>query len=144
MKIWVWWLSFISIMILLTGILITSLSVDYLFISSNNVFFIRLLGLLPQQSLNRIFWWIWFFYGLLSIGLGSFLFYVALKPFKNMEKWAWLAVFISVMIWFTLGATISILFLIYIDMIIFSSILILTLLPLLFTQKAFIIRRDLI
>ena len=144
MKIWVWWLSFISIMILLTGILITSLSIDYLFFSLNIVFFTRLLQLLPLQSLNKIFWWIWFAYGLLSTGLGSFLFYVSVIPFKNIEKWAWLAVFISVMIWFTLGASISILFLIYIDMIIFSSILILTLLPLLFTQKAFIIRRDLI
>ncbi len=144
MKLWVWWLSFLAILIILTGILLTVMGLNNLYLSINSNILALFYGLIPKQAAGEELWWSFFGFGLLSTGNGIFLLYVALSPFRKMEKWAWLAVFISIMIWFTIGASISIMFLIYIDLVIYASILILTLLPLLFTQKAFIIRRDLI
>lgn len=144
MKIWVWWLSILAIFIFLTGLLLTLLGLNNLVFSFDSGFFSTFYSLLPKPSLGIRLWWIFIIYGITSIAGGGFLFYVSVIPFKKVEKWAWLAVFITVMIWFTIGACISILFLIYVDLIIYSSVLVLTLLPLLFTQKAFIIRRDIV
>ena len=143
MKTWVWWIASIAVIIFLMGLLLSSLGMNNLFFASEFTLFTWLYGLLPPFSITNRLWWILLTYGIISGLLGIFLFYIAVSPFKKIEKWAWHAIFISVMIWFTVGATISIMHLIYIDMIFYSSILILTLLPLLFTQKAFIIRRDL-
>ncbi len=144
MKTWVFWMGFIAALIFLDGLILASLALNNLIFSSDITFFSWLNHLLPDQGITPGFWRIILYYGIASFLLGVFLFYTAIIPFKKVEKWSWLAIFISVMIWFTIGAAISIMYLIYIDLIFYSAILILTLLPLLFTQKAFIIRRDLI
>ena len=144
MKTWVVWIAFIAGLIILIGLTLSSLAINNLVFPSDLSFFSWLNSLLPDQGITKNFWRITLAYGIVSFLLGIFLFYIAISPFKKIEKWSWHAIFISVMMWFTIGATISIMYLIYIDMIIYSSVLIFTLLPLLFTQKAFIIRRDLI
>ncbi len=142
MKLWAWWITVLAIIVMLMGILLTILGVHSLFFPASLRFLSVFYKLLPKQSANNDLWWTFLIYGLFSVGNGSFLIYVAFGPFIKIAKWAWLAVFISVMFWFTMGASISILFLIYVDMTVYSTVLILTLLPLLFTQKTFIIRRD--
>ena len=142
MKIWVWWLSVLAILIFIIGILLFMLSINNLFLSMNTILFNYLNSLMPKQSGGTEMWWSLFGYGLYSIINGLVLFYIANSPFKTVKKWAWLAVFTLIIIWFTAGACLSIIFMIYIDLIIYSVIFFLSLLPLLFTQKTFIIQRD--
>ena len=143
MKIWVWWLSVLAVLIFIIGILLFLLSLNNLFFSLDTILFNFLNNLMPKQSVGPVMWWSLFSYGLYCIINGLILFYIANSPFKTMKKWAWLAVFALIIIWFTAGACLSIIFTIYIDLIIYAIIFFLTLLPLLFTQKAFIIQRDL-
>jgi hypothetical protein len=143
MKLWVWWLSVLGLMIFIIGVLLFLLSVNNLFLHLDTIVFNLLNRLIPKLSAGPALWWSLFSFGLYCIINGLLLFYIANSPFKKMKKWAWLAVFTLIMVWFTAGACLSIIFVIYIDMILYAIILFLTLLPLLFTQKAFIITRDL-
>lgn len=143
MKIWVWWLSVLGVLIFIIGILQFLLSLNNLFLSLDTILFNFLNKLMPEQSVGPALWWSFFGYGIYCIINGLILFYIANSPFKSMKKWAWLAVFTMIIIWFTAGACLSIIFMIYIDLIVYAIIFFLTLLPLLFTQKAFIIQRDL-
>lgn len=144
MRLWVPWLTILATVIFMIGLIFTGMGICSLLAFTPPVILTFFYSIIPKSSEGVWLWKSLLGFGILSIAQGIFLFFVGIGPFRKIEKWAWLAVFISVMIWFTLGASMSIMFLIYIDMIVYSIILILTLLPLLFTQKAFIIRRDLV
>jgi hypothetical protein len=59
--------------------------------------------------------------------------FIAYYPFKQQEQWAWNAVFVSVLMWFTLDTAFSWVYGVLINVLLNTTILILVLIPLLFT-----------
>lgn len=73
--------------------------------------------------------------GATVMGWGITMFFIAFFPLRNRERWAWYSVLVSVLFWFVLDTGISLWFGVSINAILNTAILILVLIPLIFTWK---------
>jgi hypothetical protein len=83
--------------------------------------------------------WVYGVLGSTMAGWGIFFAFIAHIPFKRMERWAWNCMMIGIMVWYFTDTTISLNYRVYFNAIFNTLILILVILPLLFTYKFFTI-----
>ncbi len=135
---WQRWLFGVSIITALFGI-------DFAFLNGTFLF-----GAL-NAPINVIFWgdavlpigvpefqaWIYGVTGAVMAGWGIMMAFMAYTPFKQQEKWAWNALFVSLVSWYVMDTFISIQHQVYFNAVFNTIFLIMFALPLIFTRKYF-------
>jgi hypothetical protein len=84
----------------------------------------------PAQAFHA---WVYGAWGATVMGWGVTMFFIAYYPFKQPERWAWNAVIVSVLLWYLLDTGISWVFGVLINVLLNTTILILVIIPLIFT-----------
>ena len=133
-RLWRCWLLVVSVFITIFGTVMATFNSTVVFAFFN-------------AQINPAFWggssvpapaqafqaWVYGAWGATVMGWGVTMFFIAYYPFKQQEQWAWNAVFVSVLMWFTLDTAISWVYGVLINVLLNTTILILVLIPLLFT-----------
>ena len=136
---WQRWLFAAGLVIIAFGLLLA-------FLSQTPVF-----DLLFNNQINPVFWgqpaapsqvaafqgWIYGMLGSTVAGWGVFITFIAHYPFKNREKWAWDCLALGMSLWFLCDTAISLHFRVYFNAAFNLLLLIIVLLPLTFSRKAF-------
>ncbi len=81
--------------------------------------------------------WIYGVLGATIAGWGIFVTYVARYPFSKKEKWAWSCLVLGLLVWFVLDTSLSAFYKVYFNVVFNTALLILTMLPVVFTRKDF-------
>lgn len=135
---WYKWLLYLTLLIVVFGLLMTLLSQSAVFEPMN-------------RQINDTFWqttpvsgatiqfqqWIYGVLGATMTGWGILMYFVVKNPFKNREKWAWNALLVAIVIWYCVDTSISIYSKVYFNAVFNTVLLILTLFPLIFTSTYF-------
>ncbi len=135
-RFWRYWLLVVSVFIIAFGTVMALLNSTIVFAFFN-------------AQINPVFWgpnpvpppaqafqaWVYGAWGATVMGWGITMFFIAWFPFERKERWAWYCVIISVSFWFLLDTGISLWFGVVINAILNTTILILVLIPLIFTWK---------
>jgi hypothetical protein len=135
-RFWRYWLLAVSVFIIAFGTIMAVANSTLLFAFFNSqidpVFWGSNPVPLPAQAFQA---WVYGAWGATVMGWGITMFFLAHYPYKKQEKWAWQAVFVSVLSWYILDTGISWLFYVLINVFFNTAILILVLFPLIFTWK---------
>lgn len=105
-----------------------------------------------DSNINPIFWgteniptnirefqkWIYGAWGAAVAGWGIFVIFIAQYPFRKKEKWAWHCLISGLLVWFFIDTGFSAYFKVYINVMLNTVLLALTILPIVFTRKYFI------
>ena len=86
--------------------------------------------------------WIYGVYSALAVAFGLSIIFVASNSFKRKEKWSWSCLAICIPAWFVVDTFFSIQAGVYTNAFNNVVLFILLMLPLLFTRKDFVLRRD--
>ena len=135
---WQKWLFVVGIVVSIFGTLMALLSGTPLFDFLN-------------QQINPTFWganiienstrefqqWIYGVWGATIAGWGIFLTFITHYPFNKQEKWAWNCLLVGLLVWFILDTSISINYKVYFNAVFNTVLLILAILPIMFTRKYF-------
>jgi len=135
---WQRWLFVVSVIIAVAGVLMALLSGTLIF----EVF---------NQLIVPVFWdanpvgdsaegFQKFIYGLLGSTMASwgvFMSFVAYYPFRNKEKWAWNCMVMGTLLWYVLDTGFSIYHKVYVNAVGNTALLVLVMLPVVFTKKHF-------
>jgi hypothetical protein len=131
---WRYWLLVVSVFITVFGTVMATLNSTIVFgffnAQINPAFWGGSAVPAPAQAFQA---WVYGAWGATVMGWGVTMFFIAYYPFKHQEKWAWNAVFVSVLMWFTLDTAISWVYGVIVNVLLNTTILILVLIPLLFT-----------
>jgi hypothetical protein len=107
-KFWYGWLKVAGIIVVVFGILLAIISQlkGFLLITEQiaRIFFLNEQVLVHIASLQA---WMIGIIGATTAGWGVTLLYLILIPLKRKEKWAWNAIFLSLLIWFVIDTSIS-------------------------------------
>ena len=135
---WQRWLTLLSWVVVLFGVGMALLNRTPIF-------------LLFDAQVNPAFWgsaalpvgveqfqgWIYGIFGATMAGWGIFLVYIARYPFERRERWAWNWLLQGLLVWYLLATGISLFFGVFFNAIFNTVILVLLLLPVIFTRKEF-------
>jgi drug/metabolite transporter (DMT)-like permease len=135
---WQRWLYVVGIVISLLGVIMVLLSGTALFDMFN-------------RHINPVFWgsniveepakgfqqWIYGVLGATMAGWGVFMTFIARYPFRNKEKWAWNCMSIGMLLWFFLDTSLSIFHKVYFNAVFNAALMIIVMLPVVFTKKHF-------
>jgi hypothetical protein len=102
-----------------------------------------------NSQINPVFWgpnpvcvgaqafqaWIYGAWGGTVVGWGVSMIFVAYYPFASQERWAWNCVLVSVLIWFIIDTGISWWFNVLVNVGLNTVIIILVIIPLIFTRN---------
>ena len=136
---WQKWLFLVSLIITIFGILLALFNQTSIF------------NFLFNNQINSSFWntdsntpeiinfqnWIYGVLGATVAGWGIFMAFIAYYPFQKREKWSWNCLVCGMIVWFILDTSISIIFKVFFNACFNSLVLILVILPLIFTRKDF-------
>jgi hypothetical protein len=142
-KFWYSWLLISSIVIVVMGLTIALFSDTAIF------------KILFNNHINKVFWnyniqpgnfvefqkWIYGVLGAVMAGWGVIIFYLILRPFKELQAWAWECLLIGITVWYMIDTLISFHYHVIFNVIFNSILLLLILLPLAFTKKQFVSTR---
>jgi hypothetical protein len=138
-RIWRYWLLVVSVFIITFGLLMALLNSTIVFAffnaQINPVFWGPNPIALPAQAFQA---WVYGAWGATVMGWGITMYFIAWFPFGRRERWAWTCVVVSVSFWYLLDTGISLWFGVTINALLNTTILILVLIPLVFTYKAMI------
>ena len=140
---WQRWLLAITILIIIFGILLITLSESALF------------NWLFNNRTEAIFWpdtpitagmiqfqrWLYGVLGTVMIGWGITMAFILAVPFHRGERWSWYSITFSIGSWYFLDTAVSIIYQATFNAVLNTLILLLFLLPLFFTWKPFHTRR---
>jgi hypothetical protein len=79
--------------------------------------------------------WVYGAWGATVMGWGLTMLFMAWFPFGKCERWAWYSILVSVLFWFVLDTGISLWFGVIINALLNTTILVLVLIPLVFTWQ---------
>ncbi len=136
---WQRWLFGVGLLIILFGIMMALFSGTKLFqpfdSQVNPVFWgtERL-----ADNVRRFQQWIYGVLGATVAGWGILLTFIAHYPFKKKEKWSWDCLLVALLVWFLVDTAISLHFRVYFNAIFNTVLLILVVLPLVFTRRHFV------
>lgn len=134
---WQRWLLVVSVLLLLGGL---------------GMFAIGLLPFVPPNdpvvaafwpegdmtpAAESFFHWTFGVWGSTLAGWAVALIFLARYPFKRKEKWAWNAIVVGIAVWFPTDTFVSAYFRVHFNVILNLVILVLVILPLVFTRKEF-------
>jgi len=138
-RIWCYWLLVVSIFIIVFGAIMALLNTTIVFsffnAQINPVFWGPNPVPLPTQAFQA---WVYGAWGATVMGWGITMIFIAWFPFRRRERWAWICVIVSVTFWYLLDTSISLWFGVTINVLLNTTILILVLIPLIFTYNAMI------
>lgn len=136
---WQRWLFGVGLLIILFGIMMALFSgttLFQLFDSQVNPVFWGTEGL--ADNVRRFQQWIYGVLGATVAGWGILLTFIAHYPFKKKEKWSWDCLLVALLVWFLVDTAISLHFRVYFNAIFNTVLLILVVLPLVFTRRHFV------
>ena len=135
-RIWRYWLLGVSVFITAFGLFMALLNHTILFSLFNTQINPTFWGSTPVPAPAQAFQaWIYGAWGATVMGWGITMIFIAYYPYGQQERWAWKAVLVSVLSWYIIDTTISWLFAVIINVIFNTTILILVIIPLLFTLQ---------
>jgi hypothetical protein len=135
-RLWHYWLLAVSIFIILFGTIMALLNSTIVFVFFNAQINPVFWGANPVPSPAQTFQaWVYGAWGATVMGWGTTMFFIAYFPFRSRERWAWYCVLVSVLLWYLLDTGISWWFRVVINVLLNTTILVLVLIPLLFTWK---------
>jgi hypothetical protein len=133
---WQKWLFVVGLLIIVFGITMAFFSGTPLFALFNSQVdpaFWGTEGIV--DNVKRFQQWIYGVLGATVAGWGVFLAFIAHYPFKNREKWSWNCLVAGLLLWYLVDTAISLNFRVYFNAIFNSLLLILVMLPVIFTRK---------
>jgi hypothetical protein len=136
---WQRWLTLLSWVVVLFGVgmaLLNRTPIFLLFDVQVNPAFWGSAGL--PFEVDRFQGWIYGIFGATMAGWGIFLVYIARYPFAQRARWAWHCLLQGLLVWYLLDTGISLSFGVFFNAIFNTVILVLLLLPLIFTRKEFL------
>ncbi len=136
-RLWRYWLLFVSVFIIAFGSIMSVLNTTVVFaffnVQINPVFW----GSNPVPSPAVAFQaWVYGAWGATVMGWGITMLFIAWFPFAQREQWAWYCVLVSIICWYLLDTGLSFWFGVMINVILNTMILILVIIPLVFTWSA--------
>ena len=91
-----------------------------------------------DEAARRFQHWMYGLWGATIAGWGIFLTYVVSYPFKKKEKWARNCLIVGLLVWFVLDTSLSAICKVYFNVAFNTALLVLVMLPLVFTRKEFV------
>lgn len=136
---WQRWLLVVGIAITVFGILMAILSGTPLFDLFNRQIDPAFWGAgAVGDSVKRFQQWIYGVWGATVAGWGIFLTFLARYAFAKKERWAWNCMVLGLLVWFVLDTTLSLFHQVYFNVAFNGGLLILAMLPMVFTRKEFV------
>ena len=136
-RIWRFWLLAVSIFIIAFGTIMALFNATVVFAFFNDQINPVFWGLNPVPSPAQAFQaWVYGAWGATVMGWGVTMLFIAWFPFESRERWAWFCVLVSVIFWYLLDTGISFWFGVMINVVLNTTILILVIIPLVFTWNA--------
>jgi len=81
--------------------------------------------------------WVYGVWGATIAGWGIFVTYIAHYPFRRRERWAWNCIVFGLAVWFILDTSLSFFYKVYFNVVFNTALLVLAILPVVFTRKVF-------
>lgn len=135
---WQKWLLTVGLLITVFGIAMAILSGTPLFDLVNRQIDPVFWGMNTVDDVAKRFQqWIYAAWGATVAGWGIFATYIAHYPFKQKEGWAWDCIVFGLAVWFTLDTSLSLLYGVHFNVALNTVLLILAMLPIVFTRKEF-------
>lgn len=133
-RLWRYWLLVVSGFIIVFGTVMATLNSTIVFLFFNAQINPAFWGGAPVPAPAQAFQaWVYGAWGATVMGWGITMFFIAYYAFPEPELWTWNAVFVSVLMWYTLDTAVSWVYAVFINVVLNTTILILVLIPLLFT-----------
>ncbi len=136
---WSMWLLIVSIYIAVFGLVLAffnqSQLMDFIFNRQINPVFWPGAGIPEKAALFQA--WIYGVLGATVLGWGILMAFLVYYPFKAREKWAWNSLAVSITVWFIADTTISSFYSATFNVVFNTILLLLVVVPLLFTRKYF-------
>jgi len=135
---WQRWLFVVGVIVSVFGVMMALLSgtplfdlfnrqIDPAFWSTNTV----------GDATKQFQQWIYGVWGATIAGWGIILTYIARYPFSKKERWAWNCLVFGLLVWFVLDTSLSVFYKVYFNAAFNTALLILVMLPVVFTRKEF-------
>ena len=135
---WQRWLLVVGIVVAGFGVLMALLSGTPLFDLFNRQIDPAFWGANAVDGAARQFQqWVYSVWGATIAGWGIILAYVARYPFSRKERWARNALAFGLLVWYVLDTSLSVIHSVYFNVVFNTSLLILVMLPVVFTWKEF-------
>lgn len=135
-RIWRYWLLAVSVFIIAFGIIMALLNSTIVFAFFNSQINPAFWGVdLVPFSAQAFQAWVYGAWGATVMGWGITMLFIAYFPFGQRERWAWYCTLISVLLWYLLDTGISWWFGVFINVLLNTTILLMVLIPLIFTWR---------
>ncbi len=135
---WQRWLLIVGIVIAIFGTLMALLSGTPVFELFNQQIDPAFWGANAAGESAELFQrWAYGVWGATIAGWGVFVTFIAHYPFQEKEKWAWNCLVVGILVWFVLDTSLSLYYRVYFNAVFNTALLILAMLPLVFTRKHF-------
>jgi hypothetical protein len=135
---WQKWLLALSVGIAILGVVLALWGGTPLFDWLNNLIDPTFWGTQsPGVEANAFRQWVYAVLGAVMASWGLFLVFIARYPFARQERWAWNCTISGLLLWFLIDTSASLYFRVYVNAIGNTGLLVLALLPLIFTRKQF-------
>lgn len=136
---WQRWLLIVGFVISIFGISVSFFSGTALFYLFDNNINLNFWGSVDvPNNIKEFQKWIYGAWGATVAGWGIFVIFIAHYPFQRREKWSWNCLISGLLLWFFIDSGFSVYYRVYINVILNTILLILVMLPLVFTRKYFI------
>jgi hypothetical protein len=135
---WQRWLLIVGLIIAVFGIVMALVSGTPLFDLFNRQIDPAFWGTNAVSDATKQFQqWIYGVWGATIAGWGVFVTYIARYPFNKKERWAWNCLVLGLLVWFVLDTSLSAFYKVYFNVAFNTVLLILAMLPIVFTRKDF-------
>jgi hypothetical protein len=136
---WQRWLLVVSLVVVLFGLALATLNdtsaFDLAFGNRVNAAIFRSGPVTTEMKAFQR--WIYGVLGATVAGWGAALTFIAVGPFRRKELWSWNCLAVSLILWFVVDTTISLVFNVAINVVFNTTLLIALALPLVFARKHF-------
>lgn len=135
---WQRWLFVVGVVVSVFGVMMALLSGTPLFDLFNRQIDPAFWSTNAVDEVTRQFQqWIYGVWGATIAGWGIILTYIARYPFSKKERWAWNCLIFGLLVWFVLDTSLSVFYKVYFNAAFNTVLLILGMLPVVFTRKEF-------
>ena len=94
-------------------------------------------GQAPDAAARQFQQWIYAVWGATIAGWGIFIAFIAHYPYRQKERWARNCLVLGLLVWYLLDTSLSAIYRVYFNLAFNTILLILTMLPIIFTRKDF-------
>lgn len=132
------WLIIDSVLLIFVGLYITFLKETRLFLFDdfiNRYFWDE--QEIPLEGSIRFLNFLYSLFGVVMIIWGIMMYFLVRHPFSKKEKWAWNVLMISILVWFPIDEFYSLFYGVYFNSIFNIPFLLMILIPLLLSRRAF-------